>query len=175
MGATESVFENYIDFNKKIFLVIDLYMKEKFNNNNNFDIYNFKSNNMLKTNLKDIIVSALNNKGKFTVKLSESNIILVCKKDNDGIKYLELNAIIDFENFEFKKIETKMMSTYMPAYIDPKYIINNDELNITTKTLKLLILSEFYKFTSTEYGIMIDNNILLILGKTINHIDVYQK
>jgi len=175
MGATESVFENNIDFNKKLYIVIDLYMKQKCNYKNNFDIDNFKSNEMLKKNLKDIIISALYNKCKYNVKLSDNNVILVSKKDKDGVNYLELNAIIEFENFEIIKIEPKMMYTGMSTYNDPKYILKNDALNITTKMLKLLVLSEFFKCTSNEYSIIINNDILLILDKTINHIDVYQK
>lgn len=175
MGATESLCDIEIDFKKKLFLVIDLYMKEKINFKSNFDIDKFKSNEMLKKNLKDIIVSALNDKGKYTVKLSDNNIILVSKKDKDGIKYLELNAIIEFENFEIRKIETKMMSTFVSGYIDPKYVIKSDSVNVTTKMLKLHILSEFLKFASNEYGIIIDNYILQILAKTVNYIDLYQK
>ena len=97
MGTTHSIpSTKYIDLDKKIYLVIDLYLKPKDNYYKNFDINSLKTNAVFKKSLQDIIVSSLINRLNYSISLPENNLILISKKDKDNSIYLELNAILQF-------------------------------------------------------------------------------
>jgi hypothetical protein len=82
MGVTQS--NNYIDFNKKLYIVIDLYLKPKYEQTRVFDIDKLKTDNILKKNIKDIIVNSLLKKYNHNVILLENNIIFVLKTDTNN-------------------------------------------------------------------------------------------
>lgn len=155
MGAIQSKEEtNIIDFNKKLYIVVDLYLKSKTDTKKlNFD--ELKTNVSLKGHLKDILIKAFA-KENCGIALSDNNLLLVSKNKkskNSEHNQLELNAIVEITE-------------------KPK-----DESNaLKLQKLKLRILSEFYEYTSSQYGIVISpHTTIVILYNTLSEIDVYQK
>ena len=157
MGNTQS--NNIIDYNKKLFIVIDLYVKPK-SDIKNFNINNLKNNTFLKKNLIDIITNSLVNKLNYKILLTENNLLLISKKDKDDNEYLEINAVIEFN----KPIVSNIFDNYTE---------NNNQSNI--EFVKMNILSEFYNYVSNKYGIIIPDITLIVLYNTLYNIDIYQK
>jgi hypothetical protein len=161
MGSSQSnQSTKIIDYNKKLFIVIDLYVKPKFDYIKNFNIDNLKNNVVLKKNLINIIIKSLINKINYRISISENNLILINKKDNDNIEYLELNAIIEFGQPIFSKILNNVSE-------------NKIESNI--EFIKLNILNEFYNYVSNKYGLITQDITLIILYHTLYNINIYQK
>jgi hypothetical protein len=157
MGNTQS--NKIIDYNKKLFIVIDLYVKPK-SDIKNFNINNLKNNTFLKKNLIDIITNSLVNKLNYKILLTENNLLLISKKDKDDNEYLEINAVIEFN----KPIVSNIFDNYTE---------NNNQSNI--EFVKMNILSEFYNYVSNKYGIIIPDITLIVLYNTLYNIDIYQK
>jgi hypothetical protein len=158
MGNTQS--SKIIDYNKKLFIVIDLYVKPKFDYIKNFNIDNYKSNIVLKKNLINIILKSLIDKINYRILLSENNLILISKKDKENNEYLELNAIIEFDQPIFSKILNN---------------VSENDIQSNIEFYKLNILSEFYNYVSYKYGIITPDITLIILYNTLYNINIYQK
>ena len=173
MGVTQS--SNNIEFNKSLYIVIDLYLQPKFEEKHRFDINNFKTNSFLKKKLKDIIVNSLINKYNCDVTLSENNIILVSKTDSNNIKYLEMNAIVEFSNITQTKSKPDIIPTSTPTYIYPNDIIYNNLHNVTIEILKMNVLRELYEYVSNKYEIFTPDITLIISHQTIYNIHMFQK
>jgi hypothetical protein len=173
MGTTQS--NNNIDFNSKLYIVIDLYLKPKFEPKQNFNIDNLKTNVFLKKNLKDIIVNSLFDKYNRNVILYENNILLISKTDKDNIKYLEMNATVEFSEPIEKKAKLDIIPTSTPTFIYSSEILYNNFTNISIETLKMNILSELYNYVTNQYGIITSDITIIILQQTLNNIELYQK
>jgi len=153
MGTTQS--NNIIDFNNKLYIVIDLYIKPKFEQKQTFNIDNLKTNIFLKKNLKEIIVNS--------------------KTDKDNIQYLEMNATIEFSEPLEQKVKLDIIPTSIPTFIYSNEILYNNFTNITIETLKMNILSELYNYVLNQYGIITPDITIIILQQTLNNIELYQK
>ncbi len=160
MGLTQSKQLNkIIDYDKKLFIVIDLYVKPKVDIKN-FNINSLKNNTFLKKNLIDIITNSLVNKLNYKISLTENNLLLISKKDKDNNEYLEINAIIEF-------------STPIVSNIFNNHTENNNHSNI--EFVKMNILSELYNYVSNKYGIITPDITLIVLHNTLYKIYIYQK
>jgi hypothetical protein len=128
MGANQSKDDNNIDvdFNKKLYIVIDLYLKPKFEEIKNFDIDDYKTNKFIKKTVKDIIVNSLINKCNRSISLSEHNILLISKTDKDNIKYLEMNIMFEFSDLIESKPKIDIIQTPLSIYIHPNELFNNE-------------------------------------------------
>lgn len=154
MGGIQSKEDtSIIDFNKKVYIVVDLYLKSK-NDNKKLNFDELKTNVSLKKHLKDILMTSFAQE-KTSVSLSDTNLFFVSKTNSERVEYLELNAIVEFNQ---------------PSINEPPF----NALKI--QKLKLHILSEFYTYTSNKYGIVISpDTTVVILYNTLNEIDIYQK
>lgn len=172
-SQTEYPFENEgesesdrIDFDKRIYIVVDLYVSSKLENGfgsgssagsttlaKKINLDEIKTNAVLKMHIKDIILSAFA-KAKCQVRVSENNILLILKsKNNDD--YLEMNTTVD---------------------VVPGPLSAGAYPDLTTQKIKLYILNELYAYTSNEYGVVISPNVTLVfVNNTLHSIDVYQK
>ena len=153
MGAFQSKEDtSIVDFNKKIYIVVDLYLKSKIDNKKlNFD--ELKMSVTLKKYLRDILMNAFS-KENLSVSLNENNLLLISKidKNNERTEHLELNAIVELNQKENSTRELKIQK------------------------IKLNVLSEFYEYTSKKYGIVISpDTTVIILYNTLSEIDIYQK
>ena len=83
--------------------------------------------------------------------LSENNLILICKKDKENNEYLELNAIIEFD----QPILSKILNN-----------VSENDIQSNIEFYKLNILSEFYNYVSNKYGIITQDITLIILYNT---------
>ena len=173
MGTTQS--NNIIDFNNKLYIVIDLYIKPKFEQKQTFNIDNLKTNIFLKKNLKEIIVNSLFDKYNRNVILFDNNILLISKTDKDNIQYLEMNATIEFSEPLEQKVKLDIIPTSIPTFIYSNEILYNNFTNITIETLKMNILSELYNYVLNQYGIITPDITIIILQQTLNNIELYQK
>lgn len=151
MGNDHSKKEvNAIDFDKKLYIEIDIHLKSKYDN----ELINdeLKTNHFLKKHLKEIITNGFV-KANCDVSIHDCNLWLISKKDKNDIDCLELNAIAEF-NGKSKNISS----------------------DINMQTIKMHILSEFYTYTSKKYWIMIGRDTgVIILYNTLYAIDLYQK
>lgn len=154
MGGIQSKEDtSNIDFNKKLYIVVDVYLKSK-NENNQLNFSELKTNVSLKKHLRDILMNAIS-KENLSASLSDNNLFLISKKNNDRSEYLELNAIVEFN--QTSKDETS-------------------RCQLKIQKLKMNILSEFFEHTSNKYGIVVSpNTTVVILYNTLSEIDVYQK
>ena len=153
MGSIQSKEDtSIIDFNKKTYIVVDVYLKSK-NDNNKLNFDELKTNDTLKKHLRDILMNAFAQEN-LLASLSDTNMFLIPKIDSDRTEYVELNAIVEF--------------------IQPS---KNEPLNVLKiQKLKLHILSEFFKYTSNKYGIVVSPyTTVVILYNTLSEIDIYQK
>ena len=167
MGTTHSIpSTKYIDLDKKIYLVIDLYLKPKDNYYKNFDINSLKTNAVFKKSLQDIIVSSLINRLNYSISLPENNLILISKKDKDNSIYLELNAILQFTE---KKTNTDSSTL---TNIQQSEIVSD---KISIEQIKLYILNKFFELFQNQYGIITPEISVILLYKTLYSIDIYQK
>jgi hypothetical protein len=173
MGTNQS--NNNIDFNKKIYIVIDLYLKPKFGEKQTFDIENFKTNSFLKKNVKDIIVNSLINKYNRNVILLENNILLILKTDTNNIKYLEMNAALEFSGLIQPNVNTGIIPTSTPTYINPNDILFSSLPDITIDIIKMNILSQLHEYVSNKFGIITPDITLIMLHQTLYNIEIYQK
>lgn len=173
MGVTQS--NNYIDFNKKLYIVIDLYLKPKYEQTRFFDIDKLKNDNILKKNIRDIIVNSLLKKYNYNVILLENNILFVLKTDINNIKYLEMNTSLEFDEIIEEKVKPDIIPTSTPTFIYPNQIIVNNSNNITKETIKLNILSNLYEYVSNKLSINTADITLIILYQTLYNIEIYQK
>jgi len=154
MGSVTSTPTKYIDLNKNTYIIIDLYVKPKNPSYKNFNINDLKTNEHLKKNLQNIIVSSLIDKFNYEVILTENNMLFTCKKDNDNEEYLEFNGIIQFIQ---QDKNTKPIGC------------------ISKEEIKLFILNKLFDLFHNQYGIITPEITVLILYKTLYHIRVYQK
>jgi hypothetical protein len=176
MGVNQSNDNNNnIDFNRKIYIVIDLYLKPKFEETKNFDIDDYKTNKFIKKAVKDIIVNSLINKCKRSISLSDHNILLISKTDENNIKYLEMDIMFEFNDLLESKPRIDIIPSALSAYINPNEILNNNSQDITLSIIKMSILSEFYKYVSHKNSIFTLDTTLIILHQTLHNIDIYQK
>jgi hypothetical protein len=173
MGANQS--NNNIDFNKKIYIVIDLYLKPKFEENQSFDIENLKTNSFLKKNVKDIIVNSLINKYNRNVILLENNILLISKTDKNNIKYLEMNAAIEFSGLLEPNVKTCIIPTSTPTYINPNEFLFSSLPDVTIDIIKMNVLNRLYEYVSNKFGIITPDITLIIEHQTLYNIEIYQK
>jgi hypothetical protein len=167
-----------VDFKKKLYIDIDLYIKPKFDQNEkfrNYDIEKLKLNSVLKKNLKDILLNAFTNKGNYNALISENNILLISKIDKNNIKYLELNVVVEFVNYTEEKVNTEVIATPISTYISPNDILSQNTSNTNFEVMKLNVLSELFKYVSNQYGIIIPELTIVILANTLNNIHLYQK
>ena len=176
MGTTQSQNNyNIIDFNKKLYIVINLFLKPKYEETSNFDIDNLKTNSFLKKKLKDIIVKSFTNKFNCNITLYENNIILVSKSDNNNIKYLEMNAMIEFGNIVESKPKIDIVPTSVQTYIYPKEILNNSSNDVSIPIIKMAILHELHNYVIHKWPILTPDITLIILYETIYTIEIFQK
>lgn len=158
MGAIQSSSKEdtgIIDFNKKMYVVIDLYFKSKIDNKK-LNFAELKTSVSLKKQLRDIIMNAFL-KENLSVSLSENNLLLISKvdKNNDRIEYLELNAVVEFSQTSKEE---------------------NRSIELKRQKLKLNILSELFAYTSNKYGIVVSpDTTVIILHNTLSEIEIYQK
>lgn len=167
-----------VDFKKKLYINIDLYLKPKFETNDkyhNYDIENLKLNSVLKKNLKDILLNAFTNKGNYNAIISENNILLISKIDKNHIKYLELNVVVEFIDYIEEKVNAEVIASPISSYINPNDILSKNTSNTNIEVMKLNVLSELFKYVSNQYGIIIPELTIVILANTLNNIHLYQK
>ncbi len=160
MGSSTSTPTKYIDLNKNTYIVIDLYLKPKNPNYKNFDLNHLKTNEPFKKNLQNIIVSALSNKLNYEVFLTDNNMLFTMKKDKDNDAYLELNAILQF-GVKDNKLNTSSSIT--------------DIGFISKEQMKLYVLNKLFELFHNQIGIITPEITVLILYKTLYHIDIFQK
>jgi hypothetical protein len=174
MGVNQSNNIN-VDFNKKLYIVIDLYLKPKFEEIKNFDIEHYKTNKFIKKIVKDVIVKALISKCNRNITLLEHNMILISKTDKNNIKYLEVNIMLEFSELIYTKPKIDVIQTSLPIYMNPNELINSNSQEITLSIIKMGIIGEFYNYISDNYGIITHESILIISQQTLHNIDIYQK
>jgi hypothetical protein len=178
MGVNQSKVKNYnnnVDFNKKLYIVIDLYLKPKSEETKNFDIDDYKTNKFIKKVVKDIIVNSLINKCNRSISISEQNILLISKTDKHNKKYLEMNIMFEFSDVIHSKPTIDIIQSPLSVYIHPNELFNNNSQDITLSIIKMSILSEFNNYVSDNYSIITADANLIISYQTLHNIDIYQK
>jgi hypothetical protein len=150
MGLYHSKDVNQIEFDKKLHIVIDIYLKPSCNGRI-INIDNLQTNDFLKRTLKEIIMKGFTS-AKCNVSILDNNVLLISKKDKTNISYLELNIIATFN-----EISSNILS------------------NLTIPKIRLNIFSEFYKYTSNSYEIVVERDMdVIILYNTLYAINIYQ-
>ena len=173
MGNTYST--NNIDFSKKIYSVFDLYLIPKLSDIYNFNIHEYKDDIGLKNYIKDIIIRIIENKTKRNVFITLDNLLLVCKKDNNENKYLEVNVSIGFKTVdETPKINYQLpIMTNTPTYIDSKQILDNDKICLFN--ISFAIRDAFYQDIINNLGILTSNKVLKLSTEHLLTIKLFQK
>lgn len=150
MGTTQS---SSPETQFQICIVIDLYLKSEFDDMLNFDV--LKTNDCLKTKLKNIILTALITKGNHNVSIDDTNLWLVSKMDESNIQYLELNAVVNFYESNLCEIPDNLRRM---------------------KLMKLHIVSEFFTYTLNKLNIIISpDTTVIFLYNTLYNVTVYKK
>ena len=161
--------DKFIDCKKKIYIVMDLYLKSKFNYEKNFDIDKLKTNSSLKNKIIDILVNSLIKNLSYKISIVDNNLIFITKIDENNIKYLEINTVLEFTKNNEK--ETDTITNNIPTSI---YKNGNKEF-ISKEYIKLNIISEFFNYVNYKYEINIQYDNLIILYNTLYNIEIYQK
>jgi hypothetical protein len=148
MGTTQSHFETQF----QICIAMDIYLKSEFDDMLNLDV--LKTNDCLKTKLKNIILTALITKGNHNVSIDDTDLWLVSKMDKSDIQYLELNAVVDFYESTLCEIPDNLRRM---------------------KKMKLCIVSEFFTYTLNKLNIIISpDTTVVLLYNTLYNIAVYK-
>jgi hypothetical protein len=164
-----------IDFNKKVYCIIDLYLIPKLSDTNNFNIYEYKEDIGLKNYIKDIIIRIIENKTKRKIFISQDNLLLVCKKDSNENKYLEVNVSIGFKSVdESVKINYQLpIMSNTPTYIDTHQIIDSNKINLFN--ISFTIRDAFYQDVINNVGILTSNKVLKLSTENILTVKLFQK
>jgi len=173
MGINQS--NTNIDFEKKLYIVFDLYVTPKSANKPNYNIHSLKVDSSLKKHVKDIIISSIKRSNNYNVSITDSNLLLICKLDKNNISYFEVNSVIEFVDVIRNKGKTDVILSVMPGYIHPNQLLSYEQSNITTEMIKMNIINKLYSYISNKYGIITSDITVIISNETLQNLHIFQK